>query len=30
MHGARVEDLLIVTPDASERLTGVFPYGLLP
>jgi Xaa-Pro aminopeptidase len=28
--GARVEDLLIVTPGGSERLTGAFPYGLVP
>lgn len=28
--GARVEDLLIVTPDGNERLTGAFPYGLVP
>ncbi|MFI4977586.1 MAG: M24 family metallopeptidase [Solirubrobacterales bacterium] len=28
--GARVEDLLIVTDDGSERLTGSFPYGLVP
>lgn len=28
--GARVEDLLIVTADGSERLTGAFPYGLVP
>lgn len=28
--GARVEDLLLVTPEGSERLTGDFPYGLTP
>jgi Xaa-Pro aminopeptidase len=28
--GARVEDLLVVTDDGSERLTGSFPYGLAP
>lgn len=28
--GARVEDLLLVTSDGSERLTGDFPYGLVP
>ena len=28
--GTRVEDLLIVTTDGSERLTGAFPYGLVP
>jgi Xaa-Pro aminopeptidase len=28
--GAGVEDLLVVTDDGSERLTGAFPYGLVP
>jgi Xaa-Pro aminopeptidase len=28
--GRRVEDLLIVTADGSERSTGTFPYGLAP
>jgi Xaa-Pro aminopeptidase len=28
--GTRVEDLLVVTDDGSERLTGSFPYGLAP
>ena len=28
--GTRVEDLLIVTADGGERLTGAFPYGLVP
>jgi Xaa-Pro aminopeptidase len=28
--GVRVEDLLVVTGDGSERLTGEFPYGLAP
>ena len=28
--GTRVEDLLIVTPDGSECLTGTFPYDLTP
>ena len=28
--GTRVEDLLLVTDDGSECLTGAFPYGLLP
>ncbi len=28
--GARVEDLLVVTPEGSERLTGAFPYDLVP
>lgn len=28
--GARVEDLLIVTTDGSERLTGQFAYALTP
>ncbi|HEY1510799.1 MAG TPA: M24 family metallopeptidase [Solirubrobacteraceae bacterium] len=28
--GTRVEDLLVVTDDGSERLTGSFPYGLVP
>ncbi len=28
--GTRVEDLLLVTDGGSERLTGSFPYGLVP
>jgi Xaa-Pro aminopeptidase len=28
--GSGVEDLLVVTDDGSERLTGRFPYGLAP
>ena len=28
--GTRVEDLLLVTDDGNERLTGSFPYGLAP
>ncbi len=28
--GTRVEDLLLVTPDGCERLTGAFPYDLVP
>jgi Xaa-Pro aminopeptidase len=28
--GSGVEDLLVVTADGSERLTGAFPYGLVP
>jgi Xaa-Pro aminopeptidase len=28
--GTRVEDLLLVTPDGCERLTGALPYGLVP
>ena len=28
--GTRVEDLLIVTAAGTERLTGSFPYGLVP
>jgi len=28
--GSRVEDLLLVTDAGSERLTGGFPYGLVP
>jgi Xaa-Pro aminopeptidase len=28
--GTGVEDLLLVTPDGCERLTGAFPYGLVP
>jgi Xaa-Pro aminopeptidase len=28
--GSRVEDLLVVTEGGSERLTGAFPYGLVP
>ncbi len=27
---SRVEDLLVVTADGSERLTAAFPYGLVP
>jgi len=27
--GVRVEDLLVVTDDGAERLTGGFPYGLV-
>ena len=30
LGGVRVEDLLLVTEDGSERLTGSFPYGLEP
>ncbi len=30
LGGTRVEDLLIVTADGSERLTGAFPYDLIP
>jgi Xaa-Pro aminopeptidase len=30
LGGARVEDLLLVTPDGTERLTGAVPYGLTP
>jgi Xaa-Pro aminopeptidase len=30
LGGCRVEDLLLVTADGSERLTGTFPYGLAP
>ncbi len=30
LGGTRVEDLLIVTADGAERLTGAFPYGLTP
>jgi Xaa-Pro aminopeptidase len=28
--GTRVEDLLLITADGNERLTGSFPYGLVP
>ena len=28
--GVRVEDLLVVTDDGAERLTGAFPDGLVP
>ncbi len=28
--GTRVEDLLLVSPDGCERLTGAFPHGLVP
>ena len=28
--GIGVEDLLVVTAEGSERLTGAFPYGLVP
>jgi Xaa-Pro aminopeptidase len=28
--GTRVEDLLLVTDDGNERLSGSFPYGLTP
>jgi Xaa-Pro aminopeptidase len=28
--GTRVEDLLLVTDDGGERLTGSFPYSLVP
>lgn len=28
--GTRVEDLLLVTDDGNERLTGSFPYSLVP
>ncbi len=30
LGGTRVEDLLRVTDDGNERLTGSFPYGLVP
>jgi Xaa-Pro aminopeptidase len=30
LGGTRVEDLLLVTDDGNERLTGSFPYGLTP
>ena len=30
LGGTRVEDLLLVTDDGNERLTGSFPYGLAP
>lgn len=28
--GSRVEDLLVVTADGTERLTAACPYGLVP
>ena len=30
LGGTRVEDLLLVTDDGNERLTGSFPFGLVP
>lgn len=30
LGGTRVEDLLVVTDDGNERLTGSFPYALVP
>jgi Xaa-Pro aminopeptidase len=30
LGGTRVEDLLLVTDGGNERLTGSFPYGLVP
>jgi Xaa-Pro aminopeptidase len=30
LGGTRVEDLLLVTDDGNERLTGSFPYGRVP
>ena len=30
LGGTRVEDLLLVTDDGNERLTGSFPYRLVP
>jgi Xaa-Pro aminopeptidase len=30
LGGTRVEDLLVLTDAGAERLTGAFPYGLVP